>query len=109
MNDNNVVVTDKNNSVVHLYNLNTGKRVWTFTGVKNPTGVTSDSSGFIYVAAVNPKEICIFSPGGKSVDMYITCLIFCIIWVACSVFLRTMHNNCEASMKIYFGIILRFS
>ena len=86
LDDNTVVVTDNNNSLVCLYNLKTGKRVWTFSGIKNPTGVTSDSSGFIYVAAVNPKEICILSPGGKSVDIYITCLISCLIWVACSVF-----------------------
>ena len=62
LDDNCVVVTDKSNSLVRLYNLNTGKSGWTFTGAKNPTGVTSDSSGFIYVAAVNPKEICILSP-----------------------------------------------
>ena len=79
LDDNAVVVTDDNNSLVCLYNLKTGKCMWTFSGVKNATGVTSDFSGFIYVAAVIPKEICILSPGGKSVDIYITCLISCLI------------------------------
>ena len=62
LNDNTVVVTDKNNSIVCLYNLKTGKPVWTFTGAKKPTAVSSDTGDFIYVAANAPKEICILSP-----------------------------------------------
>ena len=50
LDDSSVVVTDHNSHVVRLYNINTGEPMWTYTGARHPTGVSSDSEGFIYVA-----------------------------------------------------------
>ena len=66
LDDNNVVVTDHDTHVVRLYKLDTETVVWTYIAAKKPTGIASDTGGFIYVAVNEPKEICILSPDGKA-------------------------------------------
>ena len=66
LDDNNVVVTDHDTHVVRHYKLDTETVVWTYTAAKKPTGIASDTGGFIYVAVNEPKEICILSPDGKA-------------------------------------------
>ena len=66
LDDSSAVVTDHNSHVVCLYNLNTGEPIWTNTRAGHPTGVSSDSEGFIYVAANDSKQICVFSSKGKT-------------------------------------------
>jgi hypothetical protein len=39
--------------------------IWTYEGLKGPTGVTTDESGFIYVASACESTINIISAEGK--------------------------------------------
>mgnify|MGYP001795043782 CR=1 FL=1 len=76
LDDNTAVVTDHDTHVVRLYELDTETVVWTYTGAKHPSGISSDAGGFIYVAANEPKEICVLSPDGKAYPVY-WYLFFC--------------------------------
>ena len=63
--DNSVVVSDYDTGVVQHFDLSSGNIMWTYTGAKQPSGISSDAGGFIYVAAKETNENHNLSTDGK--------------------------------------------
>ena len=66
-----IVVSDYDTGVVQQFDLSSGNIMWTYTGAKQPSGISSDAGGFIYVAAKETNEIHILSPDGKQYPLFL--------------------------------------
>lgn len=62
-----VLITDLEGGTLSKYFLSPsqGDLIWTCTGLTSPSGVTTDESGFIYVAGLHSPYIHIISPEGE--------------------------------------------
>ena len=97
-----VLVTDYIGGKLNKYSLlPSDEPLWTFTGLHKPTGITTDESGFIYVAGLHSLEIHIIMPEGNKVyDIRVKQVTYVTVGFSITYYLHIRQVNYHCPLMV---------